>query len=108
MIECGWVAWSSVQISNDIENLIEKYGDRIGFVGGFDSNGPVAREGATDEEVEAEVVRCFDAYGKWHRGYCFFGFRYPNSLDPQVIAAYMMPIGQKATEYAFELMMAGK
>ena len=60
------------------------------------------------EEVQAEIRRCLDTYGKYHKGYCFFGFRYPNSLDPQVIAAYMMPIGQKATEYAFELMMAGK
>jgi hypothetical protein len=97
-----------VQISNDIEGLIEKYGDHFGFVGGFDSNGPVARESATPEEVDAEVKRCLDTYGKWHRGYCFFGFRYPNSIDPAVIAAFMAPIVQKATEYAFELMAAGK
>mgnify|MGYP004493232549 CR=1 FL=1 len=88
--------------------LIEQYGDRFGFVGGFDSNGPVAREGATIEEVESEVARCLDTYGKYHRGYCFFGFRYPDSLDPKVVAAYMAPIAQKATEYSFELMMAGK
>ena len=108
MIDCGWVAWSSVQISNDVEGLIKKYGDHFGFVGGFDSNGPVAREDATPELVDAEVVRCLDTYGKYHRGYCFFGFRYPNSLDPAVIAAFMAPIAQKATEYSFELMMAGK
>ena len=108
MIDCGWVAWSSVQISNDVEGLIEKYGDRFGFVGGFDSNGLVAREDAAPELVDAEVERCLDTYGKYHRGYCFFGFRYPNSLDPAVIAAFMAPIAQKATEYAFELMMAGK
>lgn len=108
MIDCGWAAWSSVQISNDIEALIEKYGDRIGIVGGFDSNGPVARESATPEMVETEVKRCLDTYGKFHRGYCFFGFRYVNSLDPEVIAAAMRPIGEKATEYAFELLKAGK
>ena len=107
-IDCGWACWSSVQVSNDIEHLIETYGDRFGFVGGFDSNGPVARESATPEEVDAEVVRCLDTYGKYHRGYCFFGFRYPNSTDPQVIASFMAPIAQKATEYAFELLMAGK
>jgi uroporphyrinogen-III decarboxylase len=108
MIDCGWVAWSSVQISNDVEGLIKKYGDHFGFVGGFDSNGPVAREDAAPELVDAEVVRCLDTYGKYHRGYCFFGFRYPNSIDPAVIAAFMAPIAQKATEYAFELMAAGK
>jgi uroporphyrinogen-III decarboxylase len=108
MIDCGWVAWSSVQISNDVEGLIKKYGDHFGFVGGFDSNGPVAREDAAPELVDAEVVRCLDTYGKYHRGYCFFGFRYPNSIDPAAIAAFMAPIAQKATEYAFELMAAGK
>ena len=104
IIDCGWAAWSSVQVSNDVEGLIEKYGDRLGFVGGFDSNGPVARESAKPEEVDAEVMRCLDTYGKYHRGYCFFGFRYPNSADPQKVAAFMAPIAQKATEYAFELM----
>ena len=58
--------------------------------------------------MDAEVVRCLDTYGRFHRGYCFFGFRYLNTLDPEVIASVMMPIGKKATEYAFQLMMAGK
>lgn len=107
MIDCGWAAWSSVQISNDIEGLLEKYGDRFGFIGGFDSNGPVAREGASPEAVDAEVKRCLDTYGRYHRGYCFFGFRYANSADPAVTASLMMPIGRRATEYALELMAAG-
>ena len=107
-IDCGWAAWSSVQVSNDIEKLIREYGDQIGFVGGFDSNGEVAREDASPEEVQAEVRRCLDTYGKYHKGYCFFGFRYVNSLDPAVIASVMMPIGQGATEYAFELLAQGK
>ena len=108
MIDCGWAAWSSVQISNDIEGLIEKYGDRIGFVGGFDSNGPVARPDATPEEVRAEVKRCLDTYGKYHKGYCFFGFRYVNSLDPAVLGAAMGAIAQTAVEYGFELLAQGK
>ena len=68
----------------------------------------MAREDADPALVDAEGERCLDTYGKYHRGYCFFGFRYANSFDPKDIAAVMMPIGQKATEYAFELMMAGK
>lgn len=35
MIACGWDAWSSVQPSNDICGLIEKYGRQIGFMGGL-------------------------------------------------------------------------
>jgi len=108
MIDCGWAAWTSVQISNDICHLIETYGDRIGFVGGYDTNGLPAREDATDEVVITEVRRCLDTYGKYHRGYCFFGFRYVNSLDPAVLGAAMGVIAKEAVEYGFKLLQAGK
>ena len=108
MIDCGWVAWTSVQISNDIESLIEKYGDRIGFVGGYDTNGPAASVNATHDIIEKEVKRCLDTYGKYHKGYCFFGFRYVNSLDPAVLGAAMGEIVQIAVEYGFELLKQGK
>ena len=108
MIDCGWVAWTSVQISNDIEALIEKYGDRIGFVGGYDTNGPAASVNATHDIIEKEVKRCLDTYGKYHKGYCFFGFRYVNSLDPAVLGAAMGEIVQIAVEYGFELLKQGK
>ena len=108
MIDCGFAAWSSVQISNDICGLIEKYGDRIGLVGGYDTTGLPAREDVSEETVLTEVKRCLDTYGKYHKGYCFFGFRYVNSLDPAVIGAAMGYIAKSATEYAFELLMSGK
>ena len=108
MIDCGWVAWTSVQISNDIEALIEKYGDRIGFVGGYDTNGLAASVNATHDIIEKEVKRCLDTYGKYHKGYCFFGFRYVNSLDPAVLGAAMGEIVQIAVEYGFELLKQGK
>ncbi len=108
MIDCGWVAWTSVQISNDIEALIEKYGDRIGFVGGYDTNGPAASVNATHDIIEKEVKRCLDTYGRYHKGYCFFGFRYVNSLDPAVLGAAMGEIVQIAVEYGFELLKQGK
>jgi len=107
MIDCGWAAWTSVQISNDIEALIEKYGDRIGFVGGYDTNGPAASVDATHDIIEKEVKRCLDTYGKYHKGYCFFGFRYVNSLDPAVLGAAMGEIVQIAVEYGFELLQRG-
>lgn len=108
MIDCGWVAWTSVQISNDIEALIEKYGDRIGFVGGYDTNGPAASVDATHDIIEKEVKRCLDTYGRFHKGYCFFGFRYVNSLDPAVLGAAMGEIVQIAVEYGFELLQRGR
>lgn len=108
IIDCGWAAWTSVQISNDICKLIETYGHQIGFIGGYDSNGLPAREDAPDDVVIAEVKRCLDTYGKYHYGYCFFGFRYVNSLDPAVLGAAMGAIAQAAIEYGFELLQSGK
>lgn len=108
MIDCGWAAWTSVQVSNDICGLIEKYGDRIGFMGGFDSNGPAAQEGASHEMLVEEVHRCLDTYGKYHKAYCFFGFIIVNSLDPQVKMAAMGQMIQAVMEYSFALLMQGK
>lgn len=104
MIDCGWAAWNSVQISNDIATLIEKYGDRIGFEGGYDTNGKPGRMDASVEEMQTEVHRCLDTYGKYGYGYSFFGFRSVNSLDPAESIAAMMPIMEEFMKYAVQLM----
>jgi uroporphyrinogen-III decarboxylase len=72
-IEIGVAAWSSVQPSNNIAGLLDKYGDRICFEGGFDSIGKPGRSDASVEEVIAEVERCFRDYGG-RKGYIFWGF----------------------------------
>lgn len=82
MIDCGWAIWTSVQPSNDIKTLIQKYGDRIGFAGGYDTTGPASRPSATQEMIDAEVARCIEEYGAYHKGYAFFGFLLINTLDP--------------------------
>lgn len=104
MIDCGWAAWTSVQPSNDICGLIEKYGDRLGFIGGYDTQGPAAREDASPELVEAEVKRCLEEYGKYHKGFCFFGFRYVNSLDQAVQGKAMGEIVEAAMKYSFQIL----
>lgn len=73
-IEIGVDVWCSVQPTNDIETLIQKYGDKIGFAGGFDSNGPVATQTATPDMIVAEAHRCVDQYGQYHKSYALFGF----------------------------------
>lgn len=104
MIDCGWTAWTSVQPVNDICGLIEKYGDRLGFIGGFDSQGPAAREDAAPELVDEEIRRCLDTYGKYHKAYCFFGFRTINSVDPEVSNRVMGAIVETAVSYGFQLL----
>ena len=105
MIDCGWAVWTSVQTSNDVCHLIETYGDKIGISGGYDSNGLPARLDAPLDVITSEVKRCLDTYGKYHKGYCFFGFRIRNTLDPVEIGAAIMPLVQTAMEYGMQLMM---
>lgn len=106
MIDIGWAVWGSVQNSNDIATLIEKYGDKIGFSGGFDSTGPASRVEATQEEIDAEVKRCIDTYGKYHKAYCFFGFRYSGTLDPANTAREMGKIVESVMRQSFEKLMS--
>jgi hypothetical protein len=71
-IETGAEAWNSVQPSNDIVALLDRYGDRLVFEGGFDSTGKPGHTDATLEEIEAEVERCFHEYGG-KKGFVFLG-----------------------------------
>jgi len=74
MIDEGAAAWHAVQPTNDIETLIQTYGDRFTIIGGYNSNGKPGYETATEEEMRAEVRRCLDTYGKYGRGFVFSGF----------------------------------
>jgi hypothetical protein len=62
-IETGAASWNAVQPTNDIAGLLDKYGDRFSFEGGYDSTGKPGYPNATVEEVVAEVERCFREYG---------------------------------------------
>ncbi|MDO4529214.1 MAG: uroporphyrinogen decarboxylase family protein [Lachnospiraceae bacterium] len=106
MIDCGWTAWSSVQSTNDIETLIQKYGDQIGFVGGYNSTGPVCRQDATQEMIDAEVRRCLESYGKYHKAYCFLGFKYSGTPDPANTAKEMGKVIESVMRQSFEILMS--
>ncbi|MDR1654611.1 MAG: hypothetical protein LBR96_01335 [Treponema sp.] len=69
-IETDAAAWNSVQPTNDLAAILDKYGDRFCLEGGFDSNGKPGRPEATIEDIKAEVERCFREYGS-KRGYVF-------------------------------------
>lgn len=64
-IEEGAVAWTSVQPTNDIASLLQKYGDKIAIVGGFNTNGAPSRLDATEEMRRAEVHRVMDTYAPY-------------------------------------------
>jgi hypothetical protein len=77
-IETGAEGWNAVQPSNNITQLLDKYGSQFVFEGGYDTQGKPGRPDATEEEIEAEVERCFREYGK-KKGFVFFGVLVPSS-----------------------------
>ncbi|MCL1803852.1 MAG: hypothetical protein FWG30_09535 [Eubacteriaceae bacterium] len=81
MIDEGCAAWHAVQATNEIESVIETYGDIFTIMGGFNSNGPPGQQSATEEMVRAEVNRCISSYGKYGKGY-IFGGNIVNPIDP--------------------------
>jgi len=64
-VEMGAKMWSSAQISNDLEGIMEKYKGRLIVEGGWDSSGPVSYNDASTEAVIDEAVRCAKQYGKY-------------------------------------------
>lgn len=92
-IDTGAACWTSVQPTNDIVNVLKKYGDKICLMGGYNSNGLPGRPDATPEIVEKEVQRNFETYASLP-GFIFFGFRLVNSLDPKDTFDAMAPIIQ--------------
>jgi hypothetical protein len=93
LIEIGVAAWTSVQPSNDIKGLLQKYGNKIVLMGGFDTTGKPARSDATEDEIKAEVNRCYAEYGPYKNAYVFFGFRMVKSNNPMsIMLEAMQPI----------------
>jgi hypothetical protein len=71
-IETGAAAWNTVQPTNDLAGILDKYSDKFALEGGYDMNGKPGRPDATVPEIIAEVERCFRVYGV-KKGYIFMG-----------------------------------
>lgn len=97
-IDTGAAAWTSVQPTNDIEGILQKFGRKIVISGGYNTTGRPGQFDATPDEVNAEVKRCMDTYGKYP-GYMFFGFKIVNSLDPQDNMRSVFQLIQSAIEH---------
>lgn len=88
VIEEGSVAWQAAQPVNDIPEIIQTLGDRLSVIGGYDSNGTPGFADVTDEEIVAEVERCYNEYGKFGYGYAFFGFFLGVPGSPEIVHKY--------------------
>ena len=63
MIEMGIDIWQGVMTTNNIPELIKKYGGKISFMGGIDS-AKVDYEGWSKDVIAKEVKKACDANGK--------------------------------------------
>lgn len=97
-IDEGAYAWSAAQPMNDIAGILQKYGDKIGVAGGYNSNGRPGMYNATAEEIEAEVKRCMETYGPYG-SYAFMGFRMVASEDPMAFMEAIAPISAAYEKY---------
>lgn len=61
LVEIGIDVIEPMNVSNDIDGIMEKYGDKITICGGID-NQLIDREDSTEEQIRAEVRRAMDAY----------------------------------------------
>ena len=60
LVEMGADIWNPCQPCNDLAGLKRRYGDRLTFCGGFDSQFVLGRPGVTVDEVRLEVRRRID------------------------------------------------
>jgi hypothetical protein len=71
--EEGVQAWEICQPENDLVGLQKTLGSKMAFIGGFDSQGPLAQKEASEEELRSAVRECIDQYGPGGN-YVFQGF----------------------------------
>jgi hypothetical protein len=82
--DLGVVAWNPAQVMNDLDGIKKKYGNKLGLIGCWDSEGPVGWAGAPETLVRSSVREVIDRFAVGG-GFCFWGSTYG-------------PIGDKDTE----------
>lgn len=64
-VEMGVKIWSSAQVSNDLEGIMQKYKGQLIVEGGWDSSGPASYLDASQDAVNNEALRCAKQYGQY-------------------------------------------
>lgn len=70
-VEMGVSIWQPAQTMNDLAGLKTKYGNRLVFNGGWDSQGPAGLPGAPEEVVRQSVRTAIDSFAEGG-GYVFW------------------------------------
>ena len=99
-IDEGSVLWESAQPVNDIVKIQREYGDRIVIAGGYDTQGPAAAPGVTDETIEEEVKRVIREYGPGG-SFVMQAFLLSNDTDPMAFMNGVMRIAKYTNKYRY-------
>jgi hypothetical protein len=99
-VETGAAGWNSVQPTNDIASILDKYHGNFCIEGGFDSNGKPGRPDSTIQEIVAEVERCFRDYGN-KKGFVF-GALLLSSVESKDAEAKSRAIAETANRLRYE------
>ena len=83
-LDFGVVSWNPAQVSNDLQAVKEKYGNKLVINGGWDLVGVLANPDVSEEVVKASVRASIDAYAPGG-GYAFCGGFLGDTNDPDVI-----------------------
>jgi hypothetical protein len=96
MIEMGMDVWQGCMSTNNIPEIIRKYGGKLTVMGGID-NGKVDRENWTREAIHDEVFRACREYGSSYYIPCTT-MGDPASIYPGVYDAVMEEIDKASAE----------
>jgi hypothetical protein len=105
LVEMGADVWNPCQPCNDLAALKQRYGARIAFCGGIDSQFVLNRPGATPEEVRAEVRRRIDELAPGGGYIAAPSHTVPS--DPELLAAMNDEIATYGRRYARPAGIAG-
>ena len=97
MIDMGIDVWQGVMRTNNIKELIDKYGGKISFMGGIDS-ASVDHDGWNREEIIREVRRSCDEFGSKYYIPCTSQGG-PDSVYPGVYQVVSEEIDNYSKEY---------
>ncbi len=79
-LEMGVTMWNPAQVMNDLSAIKEKYAGKLTLIGCWDSSGPPAWPGASEELVRSAVRECIDKYAP-NGNFIFWGSMYGAADD---------------------------
>ena len=83
-LEMGVRSWQPAQVMNDLPTIQKKYGNKLIFMGCWDSQGPAGWNDTSEDIVKDEVRKCIETYAA-DGSFIFWASSYGMPDDPEFI-----------------------